>query len=121
MTNYCTVSDVKKRLQIVEDNTNSDSEIEDLISEVGAILEKDLHNFVSFPLDPVPDLLKFACADLAASIFRGRRVKPENNGEDFSDYFRLGYESKLEKYKSSLGYNARGKVVASAYSEIDEE
>jgi hypothetical protein len=75
MVMYCTIYDLKKRLQIEVGDVSSDPELEDVIVEAQAIINEDLANFVVFPLTIVPDLLKFACADLTSSIFKSRRAK----------------------------------------------
>jgi hypothetical protein len=62
---YCTLYDLKKRLQIEVGDFSSDPELEDVIMETQAIMNEDLANSVVFPLTIVTDLLKFACADCA--------------------------------------------------------
>jgi hypothetical protein len=58
---YCTLYDLKKRLQIEVGDVSSDPELEDMIMEAQAIMKEDLANTVDFPLMTVPDLLKYAC------------------------------------------------------------
>jgi hypothetical protein len=103
LATYCSLYDLKKRLQIEIGDVSSDPELEDVLLEAAAILEGDLRKFVELPLDNVPDLLKYACADFAASIFKGRRAKPEAHGEDLSVGFRKAYDLKLSKYVRGLG------------------
>ncbi len=102
MTNYCAVYDVKKRLQIELGDVSSDPEIEDVILEAQAIMDEDLKSYVSTPLSTVPTVLKYACADLTASIFKGRRAKAEAHGEDLATLFRKNYEDKITRYVGNL-------------------
>jgi hypothetical protein len=110
---YCTLYDLKKRLQIEIGDVSSDPELEDVIVEAQAIMNEDLAYYVDFPLTIVPDLLKYACADLASSIFKSRRAKPEAHGEDLALGFKKAYQEKLAKF---IG-NVRGshiKIFASS-------
>ncbi len=102
MTYYCAVYDVKKRLQMEINDVASDPELEDVITEAMALMDEDLKSYVSTPLSTVPTILKYAAADLAASIFKGRRAKAEAHGEDLAIIFRKAYEEKLTKYLSNL-------------------
>jgi len=47
---YCTLYDLKKRLQIEVGDVSSDPEIEDVIMEPQAIMKEDLANIVDFAL-----------------------------------------------------------------------
>ena len=99
MVAYCTLYDVKKRLQIEIGDVTYDPELEDIIVEAQAIMDSDLAKYdISTPLSTVPDLLKYACADLVSSIFKSRRSKPEAHGEDLALNFRKAYDSKIAAY-----------------------
>ena len=98
MTDYCSIDDLKQRLQIEQENVSFDSELADIIIEAQAIMDADLNKHVETPLTSVPDLLKYACADLASSLFRSRRVKPEEQKEDLAVSFRNAYERKIAAY-----------------------
>ena len=102
--------DVKKRLQIEVNDVSSNPELEDVIAEAMATMDEDLRGFMTVPLSTVPDLLRFACADLAASLFKGRRAKPEAHQEDLSAYFKRLYDDKIGKY---LGHVANSDVLGS--------
>jgi hypothetical protein len=102
MTSYCTLYDVKKRLQMEVNDVSSHPELTDVIAEAQVIMDEDLKGYVTTPLASVPDLLKYACADLAASIFKGRRAKAEAHGEDMAVLFRKAYEEKITKYLGNL-------------------
>jgi phage gp36-like protein len=96
------LSDAKARLQIEEADVSFDSELADVIIEAQAIMDADLNKHVDTPLTSVPDLLKYACADLAASLFRSRRVKPEEQKEDLATSFRDAYQTKIAVYVKNV-------------------
>lgn len=102
MTDYCSIDDLKERLQIEQGNVSFDAELADVIVEAQAIMDADLNKHVDTPLTSVPDLLKFACADLAASLFRSRRVKPEEQKEDLAISFREAYQMKIAAYVKNI-------------------
>ena len=82
MTEYCALY-VKKRLQIQINDVSSDPELADVIAEAQTIIDVDLASAVTTPLTTVPDLIKYACADLAAG-------------------FRKAYDEKIAKYLATL-------------------
>ena len=102
MTDYCSIDDLKQRLQIEQDNVSFDSELAAVIVEAQAIMDADLNKHIETPLTSVPDLLKYACADLAACLFRSRRVKPEEQKEDLATSFRNAYQMKIESYVKNI-------------------
>ena len=102
MTEYCALYDVKKRLQIQINDVSSDPELADVIAEAQAIIDVDLASAVTTPLTTVPDLIKYACADLAAGIFKSRRAKAEAHGNDLAAGFRKAYDEKIAKYLATL-------------------
>lgn len=101
-TTYCALYDVKKRLQIEVNDVSSDPELQDVILEAMTVMDEDLKAHVTTPLTVVPGILKYACADLTASIFKSRRSKPEAHGEDLAVGFRQKYDEKLTKYLANL-------------------
>ncbi len=101
-TAYTTIYLIKKRLQMEVNDVASDPELEDVIQEAMVLMDEDLKGYVTTPLSTVPTLLKYACADLAASIFKGRRAKAEAHGEDMTTLFRKAYEEKITKYLGNL-------------------
>ena len=117
MTAYCTLYDVKKRLQIEVGDVTYDPELEDIIVEAQAVMDSDLSQYdIGTPLSTVPGLLKYACADLVASIFKSRRSKPEAHGEDLALNFRKAYESKLAAYG-----NVNSTLLPFVVGTVDEE
>jgi len=70
------VSDVKRRLGIPESDTSYDEEISEVIEEATSTIDAMLSGYVETPLEPVPDLIQHACANMAAGIFRRRRAPP---------------------------------------------
>ena len=103
MVAYCTLYDVKKRLQLEVGDVTYDPELEDIIVEAQAIMDSDLAKYdIGTPLSTVPDLLKYACADLVASIFKSRRSKPEAHGEDLALSFKKAYEAKMASYGNAI-------------------
>ncbi len=118
MVAYCTLYDVKKRLQIEVGDVTSDPELEDIILEAQALMDEDLKKYVSVPLSSVPDLLKYACADLASSLFKGRRIKAEAHGDDLAVKFEKDYRDKLAKY---VGNIRRERTNIWARSDFEED
>ena len=102
MTDYCSIEDLKSRLQIEQDDVSFDSELASVIVEAQSIMDADLNKHVETPLTSVPDLLKYACADLASSLFRSRRVKPEEQKEDLAVSFCNAYERKIAAYVKNI-------------------
>ncbi len=106
MTSYCALYDVKKRLQMEINDVSSHPELTDVVAEAQVVMDEDLKDYVTTPLTTVPDILRYACADLAASIFKSRRAKAEAHGEDMAQLFRKAYEEKVTKYLGNLSGSA---------------
>jgi len=73
---YCSRDDVKQRLGIPLDDASVDAEIDAVISEAKAFIDAKLTGELGqIPFDEsnVPDIIRYACADLAAAFFRARR------------------------------------------------
>ena len=73
---YCTLEDVKPRVGIPQDDTTYDQELSQAVLEAQAIVDtvlKALVGEVPFDEDDAPDIIKYACADIAAGLFRIRR------------------------------------------------
>ena len=76
---YCSISDVKTRLRIT--TSDWDLEIEDLISEAQSVIDNRLKSYTATPLTTVPEIIRYSCADIAAGLFKLRRVETEEEGK----------------------------------------
>jgi len=97
---YCSLDDVKARLSIDPSDTSYDQELQDLIAEAQTIIDEKLEaelGQVPFDESNVPDIIRYACADIAAGLFRTRR---EPKAKDA--FYELGIE-KLGYYIQSQG------------------
>ncbi|MEM3708831.1 MAG: phage protein Gp36 family protein [Nitrososphaerales archaeon] len=74
---YCTIDDVKAKLNIPASDNSEDNAIFNFIEQADAFIDAVLeaHGF-SVPLSPIPNIIKHASADLAASLFRFREAPP---------------------------------------------
>lgn len=80
---YCEKEDVKKRLKIAEDETEHDSELDDLITEAESIVNAQLSPYITVPLIVVPAVIKYATADYAAALFKDRQRDPSEPASVF--------------------------------------
>jgi phage gp36-like protein len=115
MTMYCNINDVKDRLLIDVTDTSYDNALNNAINEASVVCDMFLRAYTNVPLtSPYPDEVRYACADIAASIFK-RRMMPEDvtlrgalqpdqlNQMDATGWFALGIR-KLEQFiKSKFG------------------
>lgn|GEM_PF-6012910 len=85
---YCSVADVKRRLGIAEGDQSYDEELSELVEEASCIIDSLVSSYVETPLNPVPELLRHACANIAAGLFRRRRAPPDEK----SVLFQLGLD-----------------------------
>ena len=73
---YCTLEDVKPGVGVPQDDSTYDQEISQTILEAQAIVDTILKTLIGeLPFDEsnVPDIVRYACADIAAGLFRMRR------------------------------------------------
>jgi len=112
MTAYCSIDDVKDRLLIATSDTSYDTALNNAINEASVVCDMFLRAYTTVPLtSPYPDEVRYASADIAASIFK-RRMMPEDvtlrgalqpdqlNQMDATGWFALGIR-KLEQYIKS--------------------
>jgi len=103
MVDYCTLKSIKIRLNISLDDAEYDDELVELRDEAEAYIDNKLKNYATAPFTTVPELLKHACADLAAGLFQRRRqplsevVDVKTGGVTINLYWRLGNE-KIDQY-----------------------
>jgi len=103
MVDYCTMKSIKIRLNISLDDSQFDDELTESRDEAEAYIDIKLSNHTTVPLTTVPELLKHACADLAAGLFQRRRqplseiVDVKTGGVTVNVFWMLGNE-KLEAY-----------------------
>lgn len=74
---YCNVDDVKAKLNIALSDNSEDDAISNFIEQADAFIDAllEAEGFL-IPLSPVPNIIKHASADLAASLFRFREAPP---------------------------------------------
>lgn len=94
MAAYCTLEEVKSRLNIEATETTKDNEIDSIIAEAQAIIDDRLSEYTTTPFTTAPTVIKYACADLATAVFQTRRKAPS---EPQSTFFEL-YELKIAGY-----------------------
>jgi len=73
---YCSVDDVKVRVGVPQGDSTYDQEISEAILEAQAIIDTTLTALVGevpFEESDVPEVIRYACADIAAGLFRIRR------------------------------------------------
>jgi len=111
VTAYCSIDDVKDRLLIATTDTSYDTALNNAVNEASVVCDMFLRAYTSVPLTTVPDEVRYASADIAASIFK-RRMMPEDitlrgalqpdqlNQMDATGWFALGIR-KLEQYIKS--------------------
>ena len=93
MPSYCSIEDIKRRLNIEETETDYDSEITDCRKEAQAWIDNKLGTYTTVPLTVIPAMITFACADLATAVYKRRQMPPETD----SMWWALGNE-KLDAY-----------------------
>jgi len=112
VTAYCSIDDVKDRLLIATTDTSYDTALNNAVNEASIVCDMFLRAYTTVPLtSPYPDEVRYASADIAASIFK-RRMMPEDvtlrgalqpdqlNQMDATGWFALGIR-KLEQYIKS--------------------
>jgi len=71
---YCTVDEARERLPDI-DSPDYDSEIKGCIEQAETVVDDMLRKHATVPLaGTIPNSVKHATADIAAAIFRSRRV-----------------------------------------------
>jgi hypothetical protein len=109
---YCSIDDVKDRLLIATGDTTYDTALNNAVNEASTVCDMFLRAYTTVPLSsPYPDEVRYATADIGASIFK-RRMMPEDvtlrgalqpdqlNQMDATGWFALGIR-KLEQYIKS--------------------
>ncbi len=101
---YCTVSDVKAKLKIAESDTSEDNAISNFIEQADAFIDALLEAYgFDVPLYPVPNIIKHASADLAASLFRFREAPPQE--------IRSRYQQAKEHVNAYIAQRGKGSLV----------
>ena len=112
MTNYAALNDVKDRMLIALNDTNYNTALNAAMNEASVVVDMFLVAYTTIPLNPVPDAIAIATADIAASIFKRRmmpedveikgNLTPDNEGELVArGWFGQGIQ-KLEQYIRSV-------------------
>lgn len=113
MTAYCTKADVKYRLDITNEDTSYDIELDAMIAKADAMIDNALKGYTTVSLTSVPTTILHVSADLAAAFHK------ENRGKDGSALRQRG-EKDLEDYIAAT-YAASPYTKATAYAVIEEE
>ena len=101
---YCTVNDVKAKLNIPASDTSEDEAIASYIEQADAFIDALLEaKGFTVPLSPVPSIVKHASADLAASLFRFRESPPQE--------IRSRYQQAREHIEAYIAQKGKGATI----------
>ncbi len=118
---YGSLASVHYRLQIPQANTGSDAEITDILTDVDAIINTRLAPYTALPLpttSPYSTELAIIANDLAAGIFRMRRMAP---GDEAPQAMLELAETRLQAFLTAhFRQTLRGVGSADMYSDSDD-
>jgi phage gp36-like protein len=109
---YGTQANVKERLAIPSTEARYDTQIDNKITQVDALIDNKLTAYVTVPLGSPPQIINDICDDWAAGLFREEREELEDPSlkTDKQDVLTKRAKEALEEYINTtyLGPKVRG-------------
>lgn len=112
MVDYCSLEQIKFRLNIKVTETETDDELKDIRSAIQAYIDKALKKVgISVPLAATNNSIAHICAELCAGEYRRRRATPDEENSQW----KTGIEA-LDAYIDAEGESEIPFIVGEATS-----
>lgn len=103
MTDYCTLNQIKSRLQIDQEDRDQDAELREIRDDQEAIIDEALEDYVTTPLTTVPKSISEICADLCRIEARYRRTSESAAATHYPNMRKAAMERLQDYIKAKYG------------------